>query len=118
MRVMLSLLTCKRSALSITFCLKTQTSLSLEVRNKQRLFFKINFVNMDRELIVPSNSDKLYSFSEDIFRYMCVLSGCDYLPSMRGIGLNRTFAAIKQKPAPRDAINFLKEKQHNCPCQL
>ena len=64
-----------------------------------KVIFKINFDSLDGELIVlkdifgSSNSDKLYSFSEDMFRYMCVLSGCNYLPSIRGIGLNRAFAA-------------------------
>lgn len=27
------------------------------------------------------------NFSSDKFRYMCILSGCDYLPSLPGIGL-------------------------------
>ena len=29
--------------------------------------------------------DGFYTF--DKFRYMCILSGCDYLPSLPGIGL-------------------------------
>ncbi len=29
-----------------------------------------------------------YTF--DKFRYMCILSGCDYLPNIRGIGLKRS----------------------------
>lgn len=28
-------------------------------------------------------------FSIENFRYMCILSGCDYLPSLPGIGLNK-----------------------------
>jgi len=28
-------------------------------------------------------------FSFDKFRYMCILSGCDYLPSLPGIGLSK-----------------------------
>ncbi|OAD55893.1 Exonuclease 1 [Eufriesea mexicana] len=32
---------------------------------------------------------KFEHFSMDDFRYMCILSGCDYLPSLPGIGLNK-----------------------------
>ena len=28
-------------------------------------------------------------FDMDKFRYMCILSGCDYLPSLPGIGLSK-----------------------------
>lgn len=27
------------------------------------------------------------NFSQDKFRYMCILSGCDYIPSVPGVGL-------------------------------
>ena len=60
-----------------------------------KVIFKINFDSLDGELIVlkeffgSSNSDKLYSFSEDMFRYMCILSRCDYLPLIKSIGLKR-----------------------------
>ena len=35
-----------------------------------------------------------YTF--DKFCYMCILSGCDYLPSPRGIGLKRARDLIKK----------------------
>ena len=31
----------------------------------------------------------------DKFRYMCILSGCDYLPSLSGIGLARANKVFK-----------------------
>ncbi|CAD1480466.1 unnamed protein product, partial [Heterotrigona itama] len=34
-------------------------------------------------------------FSMDDFLYMCILSGCDYLPSLPGIGLNKARKFIK-----------------------
>jgi exonuclease-1 len=37
--------------------------------------------------------DSLYSF--DKFRYMCILSGCDYLASLPGIGLTKACKAMK-----------------------
>lgn len=34
-------------------------------------------------------------FTEEKFRYMCILSGCDYLPSIHGIGLGKSCKLIK-----------------------
>ena len=39
------------------------------------------------------------SYTFDKFRYMCFLSGCDYLPSLHGIGLakaNKLFKLSRQ----------------------
>ncbi len=35
----------------------------------------------------------LYSFEK--FRYMCIMSGCDYLPSLPGIGLAKATKVFK-----------------------
>lgn len=35
-------------------------------------------------------------FSMDKFRYMCILSGCDYLSSLPGIGLSKALKFIKK----------------------
>ncbi|KAE8584986.1 hypothetical protein XENTR_v10021185 [Xenopus tropicalis] len=34
-------------------------------------------------------------FTEEKFRYMCILSGCDYLPSIHGIGLAKACKLLK-----------------------
>lgn len=34
-------------------------------------------------------------FTEEKFRYMCILSGCDYLPSIHGIGLSKACKLLK-----------------------
>ncbi|XP_044162007.1 exonuclease 1 [Bufo gargarizans] len=34
-------------------------------------------------------------FTEEKFRYMCILSGCDYLPSIHGIGLAKASKLLK-----------------------
>uniref|UniRef100_A0A8C4VI57 Exonuclease 1 n=1 Tax=Falco tinnunculus TaxID=100819 RepID=A0A8C4VI57_FALTI len=34
-------------------------------------------------------------FTEEKFRYMCILSGCDYLPSIHGIGLGKACKLLK-----------------------
>lgn len=34
-------------------------------------------------------------FTEEKFRYMCILSGCDYLSSLRGIGLAKACKVLR-----------------------
>uniref|UniRef100_A0A3Q1HJI4 Exonuclease 1 n=1 Tax=Anabas testudineus TaxID=64144 RepID=A0A3Q1HJI4_ANATE len=39
-------------------------------------------------------------FTEEKFRYMCILSGCDYLPSLQGIGLGKACKLLKLAKDP------------------
>lgn len=39
-------------------------------------------------------------FTEEKFRYMCILSGCDYLPSLYGIGLGKACKLLKMANNP------------------
>lgn len=39
--------------------------------------------------------EKPESFNLDKFRYMCILSGCDYLESLPGVGLKKGMKFIK-----------------------
>lgn len=47
-----------------------------------------------------------YTFEK--FRYMCILSGCDYLPSIPGIGLARACKVFKnaRQPDIRQVRNY------------
>ncbi|NXN00106.1 EXO1 Exonuclease, partial [Sylvia borin] len=47
-------------------------------------------------------------FTEEKFRYMCILSGCDYLPSIHGIGLAKACKLIKLANNP-DIIKVIKK---------
>uniref|UniRef100_A0A8C4T275 Exonuclease 1 n=1 Tax=Erpetoichthys calabaricus TaxID=27687 RepID=A0A8C4T275_ERPCA len=40
------------------------------------------------------------TFTEEKFRYMCILSGCDYLPSIHGIGLAKACKLLKMANNP------------------
>lgn len=39
-------------------------------------------------------------FTEEKFRYMCILSGCDYLSSLRGIGLAKACKVLRLASNP------------------
>ncbi|XP_063794403.1 exonuclease 1 [Pseudophryne corroboree] len=47
-------------------------------------------------------------FTEEKFRYMCILSGCDYLPSIHGIGLAKASKLLKIANNP-DIIQVIKK---------
>lgn len=39
-------------------------------------------------------------FTEEKFRYMCILSGCDYLASLHGIGLGKACKLLRLAKDP------------------
>lgn len=39
-------------------------------------------------------------FTEEKFRHMCVLAGCDYLPSLHGIGLGKACKLLRLATDP------------------
>ncbi|XP_054653705.1 exonuclease 1 isoform X2 [Dunckerocampus dactyliophorus] len=47
-------------------------------------------------------------FTEDKFRYMCILSGCDYLPSLHGIGLGKACKLVRLAREP-DILKVIKK---------
>ncbi|XP_078213368.1 exonuclease 1 isoform X3 [Callithrix jacchus] len=50
-------------------------------------------------------------FTEEKFRYMCILSGCDYLSSLRGIGLAKACKVLKLANNP-DIVKVIKKIGH------
>ncbi|KAK7901729.1 hypothetical protein WMY93_018498 [Mugilogobius chulae] len=47
-------------------------------------------------------------FTEEKFRYMCILSGCDYLPSLHGIGLGKACKLLRLARDP-DILKVIKK---------
>ena len=52
------------------------------------------FINMDE--INKVKTVALESFTMEKFRHMCILSGCDYLPSIKGLGLYKAHKYLKR----------------------
>lgn len=55
---------------------------------------------IEQEKIHLSLNIRPEQFSLDKFRYMCILSGCDYLPSIPGIGLIKARQFINKSTDP------------------
>lgn len=59
-----------------------------------------NGLLIEREKLYLAMKVKEENFSFDKFRYMCILSGCDYLPSLPGIGLVKACRFITRTADP------------------
>jgi exonuclease-1 len=53
-------------------------------------------IEINQKDIFTNFSIGLQLFSPDILRHACIASGCDYLPSLRGIGLKTSIVAFKR----------------------
>jgi len=47
-------------------------------------------------------------FDQDLFLCMCILAGCDYLPSIRGVGLRRAHALALRARSPARLLALLR----------
>ncbi|XP_060864479.1 exonuclease 1 [Metopolophium dirhodum] len=70
----------------------------------KRVLFKLDQngagILIEQEKIHLSMNIKPEQFSLDKFRYMCILSGCDYLPSVPGVGLVKARQFITRTSEP------------------
>ncbi|XP_011860942.1 PREDICTED: exonuclease 1 isoform X2 [Vollenhovia emeryi] len=59
----------------------------------KKIFFKMDFngngVLIEQDRLYLAMDMKPEQFDMEKFRYICILSGCDYLPSLPGIGLGK-----------------------------
>ena len=50
-------------------------------------------------------------FSKDMFVKMCILNGCDYLPSIKGVGIKKAHKLVKQSSDIREIIRLLERER-------
>ncbi|XP_026279391.1 exonuclease 1 [Frankliniella occidentalis] len=79
----------------------------------KKVLFKLdlagNGILVDHERLYMSMGTRPETYSFDKFRYMCILSGCDYLDSLPGIGLGKAckFISRTQDPDIHKALSRL-----------
>ncbi|KAK9883074.1 hypothetical protein WA026_001276 [Henosepilachna vigintioctopunctata] len=75
-----------------------------------KVFFKMDINGngrlVDKEKIAVCMKMKPDNYSFDKFRYMCILSGCDYLDSIHGVGLKKALKFFSMT-AETDPLKFL-----------
>eukprot|EP00795_Rhopilema_esculentum_P002808 gene2808-1034_t len=57
----------------------------------------------------------LESFTLEKFRHMCILSGCDYLPSVKGLGLHKAHKFLLRSTTAYKAIQLIKQSKFSVP---
>ncbi|KAK3928466.1 Exonuclease 1 [Frankliniella fusca] len=79
----------------------------------KKVLFKLdlagNGILVDQQRLYMSMGTRPEAYSFDKFRYMCILSGCDYLDSLPGIGLGKAckFISRTQDPDIHKALSRL-----------
>jgi exonuclease-1 len=108
------------------------------------VFFKMDNDGMGQEIryadVVANRDLSFAGFTPDQFLEMCVMSGCDYLPSLPGVGIKKAHALMRRfkkhdaalrslrfegTPVPKkyeqgfkDALNVFKHQWVFCPVRL
>ena len=49
-------------------------------------------------------------WTHDMFTYMCILSGCDYLPNLPGVGIKTAYKAVSRGIHPTQIFEYLRSK--------
>ena len=63
-------------------------------------------VLIDTANLSKVRSVRLSSFTMEQFRWMCMLSGCDYLPSIKGMGLIKAFKFLQRHKAVKQVCEI------------
>lgn len=68
----------------------------------RKVIYKLSRYGEGRQIqyddIFTSEKLRMTRFTPDMFRYMCITSGCDYLPSLCDIGLKKAQGLVERHP--------------------
>jgi len=65
--------------------------------------YEINMKNLEN-----ATELNFANFSKDMFLKMCILGGCDYLPSIKGIGLKTAYKIVKETTDIPEIVRIIK----------
>ena len=87
----------------------------------EQVMFKMDKNGMGREIVYANLRDatelNLKNFTPDMFLCMCILSGCDYLKSLPGMGIKRACKALNRGRNMRNVFRSMRTemKMHLSP---
>jgi 5'-3' exonuclease len=77
-----------------------------------RVLFKMDAVGHGKEIklqdLGANTGLRFHNFTLDMFRQMCILSGCDYLPSIPGLGLKKAHSLLYKYRTMSRVFRFLR----------
>lgn len=85
-----------------------------------RIIYKLDkFGNAQEILLTDVGSAKEFDFQNftlEMLRHMCILSGCDYIASIPGLGLKKAYKLLKTYREIDKVLNVIcKDKRYNIP---
>lgn len=98
----------------IVDCVVSEDS-DLLVYGCRRVMFKMDDCGKGQQICLDRLHEcrspiDLSTFNQKMFRQMCILSGCDYLASIPGIGLKKAYSLIKAHGNATRGIYYLKNR--------
>ncbi|KAF8052588.1 hypothetical protein N665_1540s0011 [Sinapis alba] len=81
------------------------------------VIFKMDRYGKGEELILDNvfqavdQKPSFQNFDQELFTAMCVLAGCDFLPSVPGVGISRAHAFISKYQSVERVLSVLKTKK-------
>ncbi|PVU93589.1 hypothetical protein BB561_003185 [Smittium simulii] len=80
-----------------------------------KLDIKGSCVLFDRSLMSNIKQLSFKGWDDDLFRKLCILSGCDYLPAVPGIGIKRSYKYLLKSKNIQKLVQILKIEGFNVP---
>jgi exonuclease-1 len=82
-----------------------------------QVFFKMDKfgqgVDFQYSNLVRNRELDLNNFTKQMVLEMCIMSGCDYLPSLPGMGLKRAHGVIKRFKSYRKVVRYIASQFHS-----
>ena len=85
----------------------------LLVFGNTKVFYKFNFDNNEGEVFELNKiltRKKFEGFTHKMFQMMCMLSVCDYLPSVKKIGMHKAYQLVKEHKLVARIIEVITSK--------
>lgn len=69
-----------------------------------------NGVEISLDQVLHNQASIFYNFDPETIRHICILSGCDYLPSLKGVGLKTILKRYNNNQSTDLALVYLRYK--------
>ena len=83
-----------------------------------KVIYKFDFDNNEGELLELNKiltNKKFEGFAHKMFQMMCILSGCDYLPSVNKKGMHKEYHLVKEHKSVAKVIEVITRKGSEVP---
>jgi exonuclease-1 len=84
--------------------------------SRTQVLFKMDGDGNGKEILLSDLGQntplRFNNFTQDMFRQMCILSGCDYLPSITGLGVKKAHGLLSKYRTMDRVFRFLRNDRN------